>query len=257
MSDQFGGITKIQAGAYLRDKRLEKGVKDRQSGYLQREVAEAIGLPQVNTMTYYESGRIDWRKGDYAERIIEFLGITPAEALEKLGMRMLVFDQKKPDAPIIPPDARAAPMGVQIRHLGLVQAMMQISRGSLASKGVQRHRFVTCPLPAASKYNPDDLYVLDVDGDSMTCPEVQRSIPAGSSMLFHGKLEPRNGKIVAAWLPSVGRNGLGVLKVFRRKETEGVVLESYNPSGARYPAQQYPDMIVQGVCLGYWMDMPY
>lgn len=257
MSDQFNGITKIQAGAYLRDRRLEKGITDRGTGYKQREVADAIGLPQVNTMTYYESGRIDWRKGDYAQRIIEFLGVTPAEALEKLGMRMLVFDQKNPDAPIIPPDARAAPMGVQVKHLGLVQAMMQIPKGALSSKGVARHRFVTCPLPAASKYNPDDLYVLDVDGDSMTCAEVQKSIPAGSSMLFHAKLEPRNGKIVAAWLPSVGRQGLGVLKVFRRKETEGVVLESYNPSGARYPAQQYPDMIVQGVCLGYWMDMPY
>ncbi|NJK43974.1 MAG: hypothetical protein HC933_06525 [Pleurocapsa sp. SU_196_0] len=259
MSDQFGGISKIQAGRWLRDKRLQKGLTDRKKGYTQAEIAEMVGLAQVNYMTFYESGQTDWRRSEYVERFVTALAITPREALDELGMKILMLEGQNRDAPALPVDAKPAPPGVEVRHLGLVQAMMQLDKGTLRNGGVHRARRVACPLPAALKYNPDDLYVLDVNGDSMTCPDVQKTIPAGSSVLFHAKLEPRNGKIVAAWLPGIGPSagGMGVLKTFRRKETEGVVLESYNPSGARYPAQLYPDMMIQGVCLGFWLDMPY
>jgi hypothetical protein len=106
------------------------------------------------------------------------------------------------------------------------------------------------PLALALAYRPEDVYVVKVLGDSMTCAEVQHTIPEGSMVALHTKLEPRKRDIVAAWVVSLG---IDVLKIFGRGLNDEVVLESYNPAGARFPTSKY-ELVLQGVYIGHWME---
>ena len=84
----------------------------------------------------------------------------------------------------------------------------------------------------------------------MTCSEVQQTIPEGSMVALHTKLEPRKRDIVAAWVVSLG---IDVLKTYGKGLNDEVVLESYNPAGARFPTSQY-ELVLQGVYIGHWME---
>jgi SOS-response transcriptional repressor LexA len=91
--------------------------------------------------------------------------------------------------------------------------------------------------------------VVKVVGDSMTSPDVQESIPSGSFVAVHSKLEPTKRDIVAVWVTALG---IDVLKSFNTGLREEVVLESYNPLGARFASSKY-ELRLQGVYIGHWM----
>ena len=97
-------------------------------------------------------------------------------------------------------------------------------------------------------YNVADVFVVKTVGDSMTSPEVQESIPTGSLVALHAKLEPRKRDIVAVWVEDLG---FDVLKVFNLGLREEIVLESYNPLGARFASSKY-ELRLQGVYIGHW-----
>lgn len=241
-------ITKEEAGAFIREKRIQKG-------YLQSQIAELVGLPNENYMTFYERGKIDVRRSKYLPKLVAVLGITAQEMRERMGMDMLLNAESPAEEtlPLLHP-GRPTEGGILLPHLGTVQAgVPHNGEPQVASK----HKLVECPLPIARRYRPEDMFILDVNGDSMTCADVQRTIPAGASILclrYPGPKEPRPNSIVVAWIPEIGKDGIGVIKKFGKGRNDEVVLESYNPSGPRFPAQKYPGMKIQGIVLGFWVQ---
>jgi hypothetical protein len=105
------------------------------------------------------------------------------------------------------------------------------------------------PIGRKHPYNASDVFVVKVVGDSMTSPDVQESIPSGSFVAVHSKLEPTKRDIVAVWVTALG---IDVLKSFNTGLREEVVLESYNPLGARFASSKY-ELRLQGVYIGHWM----
>jgi transcriptional regulator with XRE-family HTH domain len=251
MSEQFNGISKEDAAAWIKARR-------RELGYTQAQVQDAIGLPNVNYMTLYETARHDMRKSKYFAEWLAFCRVSVEDAREKLGVTTLITNANQDSSVFTMPQGAERPDGgVLVKHLGFVQAINENIRPMIKKGGIHpKHRLVECPLPIARKYSPDQLFVLTVDGDSMTCEHVKRTIPEGTSILFlqvPGPKEPRAKSIVVTWIPELGPFGVGVLKLFKPGK-DGVVLESYNPKGARFAAKDYPGMIVQGIALGGWAE---
>jgi Peptidase S24-like len=145
-------------------------------------------------------------------------------------------------------------VGHAIRFLGEIHGAR--SRLPLRDKSLTRPQWVYPPRgilhppDRRNTYRPEDVYVVKVLGDSMTCSEVQHTIPEGSMVALHTKLEPRKRDIVAAWVVSLG---IDVLKTYGKGLNDEVVLESYNPAGARFPTSQY-ELVLQGVYIGHWME---
>jgi SOS-response transcriptional repressor LexA len=243
----FNGITAQAAGRYLKDRREAATLT-------QGQLANRVGIPNENYLGNFENGKNDWRRSKYAPALMRELGITSGEARQHLGLDMVLASATPDDhVPGRPEGSRLPDGGVLIRHFGTVQAgNFPFDSDGVVTNG---HEKVECPVVSARGFDPDDLFILDVTGDSMTCEEVKRSIPEGSSVLFHSKLEPRKGEVVVVWIPELGPKGVGVLKVFSRDKDEEIVLESYNPRGPRLPAQRYPGMRLQGVAIATWREL--
>ncbi len=131
-----------------------------------------------------------------------------------------------------------------VQHRGTVSAGLSGS----ASESLEYH-----PLPQdwLTPFDPEVVFTLDVNGDSMTSTEVSHDIQQGYRVLVHGQLQPQPGDIVVVWLP--GRE-LGVIKVWYQ-EDKHAMLESYNPQ--RPPIVLGPEEpgTLCGVVLGWWV--PY
>lgn len=102
------------------------------------------------------------------------------------------------------------------------------------------------PTWIVDRFGEDDIFALDVTGDSMTCQDVKVEIPAGSECFFHSELNPENGDIVAVWLDD---HDMGVLKVYRPQDGY-TVLESYNKQHPPIVVNQDNPGRVCGVYLG-------
>jgi hypothetical protein len=92
----FHGVSSADAGAFMRTRRLELG-------FDQIPFAGLIGMNATARMTAFERGYADWRTSKYAADILEHLKISKSEALEHLGIRILI-DYREPDQP--PPSRR-------------------------------------------------------------------------------------------------------------------------------------------------------
>jgi transcriptional regulator with XRE-family HTH domain len=242
MAEKYNGITKEQAGSFLRERRTELKLR-------QEDVADGAGIPHANTVLYYEKGKHDVRASDYLPAIIRTLNISVDEARSRLGLDALYTSRTDGDERI---GAQPIPQTLMLRNLGTVAAMHQNMQPGKNGR-VQKPILSPCPLAVAHKYSPEELFILTVSGDSMACQDVQKAIPNGAHVLFlrvPGRKEPRKKDVVVAWIPSINS---GVLKEFNKLGDE-VVLESYNPYGARFPARAYPDAIIQGISLGYWLE---
>lgn len=102
--------------------------------------------------------------------------------------------------------------------------------------------------PALEGYRDEDLVTLDVVGDSMACEDVRLTIPEGSTVYLHTRLEPQPGDIVAVWLE---RGQTGVLKVYQPSEAGHVILQSYNDHHAPIVLQSGERDYLQGVYLAH------
>lgn len=97
-------------------------------------------------------------------------------------------------------------------------------------------------------HHPDDLYALEVTGDSMVSEDARWTIPPGSIVLVHENLVPRPGNVVVAWLDD---EDLGVLKVY--KPADGMVwLLSRNPDHPAIPVSEETPASIRGVMIGHW-----
>lgn len=99
-------------------------------------------------------------------------------------------------------------------------------------------------------YKADDLYALEVTGDSMVSQDAHLTIPSGSIVVVHESLQPRAGNVVVAWLED---EDLGVLKVFRRGADDGAVwLLSHNPDHQPIRVDDETPARIRGVMIGHW-----
>jgi SOS-response transcriptional repressor LexA len=237
----FKGVDKFAAGVFLRERRMSKGRE-----WTHQRVADLTGMPNDNYMVSYEKGKVDWRKSDYVVPLMHHMSITAKEAREKLGME-IVIDHSTPDDFVPHAPGRDNLPVKRVRYGGEM-------RPGMYKRDIPATPLLEIPLELVGKYHPEELFVIRVVGDTMTCEEARRGVPEGAFVVVHSKLAPRTNDLVIAWIPSAPGfdEGLGALQVYNRKHPE-VVLESYNPRGPRFGAQTYPDMTIQGVYIGHWV----
>lgn len=101
-------------------------------------------------------------------------------------------------------------------------------------------------------YDPDDIYALQVTGDSMVSDDVRRQIAPGSIILVHQGLAPQPGQVVVAWLDEEQR---GILKVYKEREGE-TWLVSYNASHPPVRITEKTPASLRGVMIGHWAKAP-
>lgn len=101
--------------------------------------------------------------------------------------------------------------------------------------------------PALEGYAEADLVTLDVVGNSMACDDVRPTIPEGSTVYLHLRLEPQPGDIVAVW---VEREQRGILKVYGPRAGH-IILQSYNDHHTPIVLQSGDCDYLQGVYLAH------
>jgi DNA-binding transcriptional regulator YiaG/SOS-response transcriptional repressor LexA len=244
----FNGITRKQAGEALAELRLA----DRRYGppMTQAQLAELVGVngPYVSD---WERGQRDFRTSPrYIAAITREFSLDRKQALERFGIADLWDSPPANSATQVIP----AP---KVLFAGTVQAGGAHFGDDQANT---KKTLIRCPLKIVDKYPNEWLYVLEVTGSSMTCSEIragkaEHPIWPGDYVLMLSTIRsgraPRINQIVSAWLPDLGPHGTGVLKRMGKVKDE-FVLTSYSDDGPRYPAQQYPNMQIQGIFLGKW-----
>lgn len=101
-------------------------------------------------------------------------------------------------------------------------------------------------------YKPEDLYALEVTGDSMVSEEARRRVPPGSIILVHERLAPEPGQLVVVWLE---QQDIGVLKEYRQDD-DGTWLLSRNPDYAPIYVNEGNPGLMRGVMIGHWTKGP-
>ncbi len=153
--------------------------------------------------------------------LLDALQWTPNQFSEATGLEVpssLLRD-------VYPPEAKPLGEIVPIRYLGDVA-------GGLFGSGqnVDDPKLIEVPRFFIGTYNPADLFCLSVSGNSMASPDAKRSIPEGSLVLVHSKLERQSGRVVVCYLLD---EGIGVIKTWQEAE-DGTWLTSYNPDQKAY-----------------------
>lgn len=101
-------------------------------------------------------------------------------------------------------------------------------------------------------HNADDVYALEVTGDSMLADDVRHDVPPGSIVLIHERLQPIPGQIVVAWLEN---EDVGVLKVYREENGE-VWLVSHNAEHPPVKIDADTPASLRGVMIAQWKKAP-
>lgn len=101
-------------------------------------------------------------------------------------------------------------------------------------------------------YRPEDLYLLEVTGDSMVSEDARKWVPPGSIIIVHEHLQPQPGQIVVAWLED---EDMGVLKVFEERDGE-TWLMSYNASHSPIHISDETPALLRGVMVANWTRAP-
>lgn len=101
-------------------------------------------------------------------------------------------------------------------------------------------------------YKPEDLYALEVTGESMISAKARERVPPGSIILVHEKLKPEPGHLIVVWLE---QQDIGVLKEYQQDE-EGAWLLSRNPAYAPIYVDEANPGYLRGVMIGHWTKGP-
>lgn len=102
------------------------------------------------------------------------------------------------------------------------------------------------------RYRPEDLYLLEVTGDSMLSENARQYVPAGSIIIVHEHLQPMPGQVVVAWLQ---REDMGVLKVYEEKDGD-TWLMSYNAKHPPIHVSEDEPAMLRGVMVANWTRAP-
>lgn len=198
------------------------------------DIIQSARIKQLRTLAYL----LDWGQYDFERRVGVNIGRVPR--LDD-DMKGTIFDES-------PKVGRKLHEGVFVRHGGTVGA--GLSNIVSADDDIV---WVEIPRNIARNYNREDLFVLDVEGDSMVSEDVKATIPPGASVVFHRTLEPKPGQAVVCWLES---REIGVLKVARKEEGH-TVLYSHNNEHEPIIVNKDNPAIWQGTVVGWWVPDPF
>lgn len=209
-------------------------------GITQRQIGDIFNIEQATVSSYEVNSRKLKKAGlDFSNKFFRAYGFSESEAVELT--RELFDEELKQFIPEIPPNASLATAdGPTAMHYGPVSA------------GIKGHSKQLKPYPTlipgwlARKYDSADIFVVTVEGDSMTCDDIRKSIPEGTEVYFHKKLTPHVGEVVAVWLED---RDFGVIKIYK-PERETSVLQSYNFKHPPILIDESNPAIIQGVYVG-------
>ena len=183
---------------------------------------------------------LEWGQYDFERNVGVSIGRVPRLDDDFKGT---IFDES-------PKVGRKLAHGVSVRHLGTVNAGL---KGLRSAEGDEV--WVEIPRSIARSYAREDMFVLDVEGDSMTSADARRSIPEGASVVFHRTLQPKPGQVIVSWLE---RQDKGVLKVAKKDDDDGyVLLESYNMKHEPITVNKDNPAHWQGTVIGWWVPDPF
>lgn len=138
--------------------------------------------------------------------------------------------------------------GERVRYLGVISAGM-LGANEVLDNG---HATVSVPDAIADKYRLEDVFAVNVVGDSMLDEDARRSIPPGSLVYFHSRLAPEAGEIVCVYLREHDQT---VIKQWR-PQIGYAVLASSNREHAPIIVQDADEGILQGVYLTHVPETP-
>jgi SOS-response transcriptional repressor LexA len=133
---------------------------------------------------------------------------------------------------------------VRVRHLGEVNAGLR-SHGAYGDE-MERREVLADYLDGS---NPENCFLLDVTGHSMTCEDIRKSIPAGSTLIVDPTLRPEHGDPVVCELEVAGERR-GVVKTFR-PTGRGIVLDSYNQEHSPILLTDEMECVIRGVVVNW------
>lgn len=138
--------------------------------------------------------------------------------------------------------------GERVRFLG------KVSAGKLGVSYAEdgAPRTVNVPDAIVARYRLEDVFAVNVDGESMIDRDARDSIPPGSLVYFHCRLQPDPGEIVCVYLAEHDHT---VIK--RWKPRVGyTILESSNPEHKPIIVQNDDEAVLQGVYLTHIPETP-
>lgn len=109
--------------------------------------------------------------------------------------------------------------GPKVRHFGPVNAGL-----SLTELSKEEVELLSVPDWIADRYDLDQVFSMDIVGNSMACEDVHKSIPEGSRVYFLEGVQPNPGETVCARLFD---ENLHVIKIYKPQQGYAI-LESYN-----------------------------
>lgn len=235
VSTKGKGVKPVNTDTVTLGKFLRGYLKRR--GYTQAKLAETLGV-DASYISQMVNGKVSWTASGYFSEIVKTLNISAEEVKEIKPDAFIDFveptELEREYAP------RAVEMTRLIRHCGSVGAGLWLVGAS------EYPDFRAFPrIPGLESYADDELFALDVIGDSMTCEATQKTISEGSLAIFLASSDAQMGDIVAVWLE---RQQRGVLKIYD-KQGGHIVLRSYN--NAHKPIILEPDepATIQGIYL--------
>jgi SOS-response transcriptional repressor LexA len=208
-------------GKFLEDHR--KGLKDTPRYFSQEDVANDLQISQAY-VSRLENGGLDrtipkWpaERQYLLLRVYKFTEREIGEIAHKFHLDRLIeylhLIRRQPSTHL------GVAEGPRVRYMGLVSA------GAFGdSYQSEDATLVSVPDWIAERYDLEDIFAVDVTGESMTCDQAKRTIPEGSRVYFHAKLRPEVGEIVCCRL--LDRDN-SVIKVFKPSGAY-TTLESYN-----------------------------
>lgn len=226
---------------YLKERREErKGSLNRGARLEQADIAKAIGQSQ-SQVSKFERGLIDVysANADWLYGLMVAYGLTRAEidrAIEDFELRKVREYLVRKDRML------STKEGPKVQHLGIVNAGM-IGVSEFDTTG----RAVTVPDEIAAKYDLSDVFAVDVTGDSMVSDDVRESIPAGSRVFFHHRLNPTAGEVVCVYLVDDDHS---VIKKYEPNR-DFVLLRSHNDKHEPIVLRPGTEVILQGVYLAH------
>lgn len=230
---------------YLR--RFREDTKGTENELMQADIALAIGKSQ-SLLSKIERGLADltkWKPSELYELLLAYRQ-TPAHMLRlanRFGLRKLTTYIEERNRML------GVGEGARVRYLGVISAGML---GASEVMDVSQQATVSAPDAIADKYRLEDVFAVNVVGDSMLDQEARDSIPPGSLVFFHSRLSPEVGEIVCVYLP---RPDQTVIK--RWHPGHGyAVLTSHNPHHEPIVVTSEDEAILQGVYLTHIPETP-
>lgn len=227
--------------ATVREERPDKPTQSAIAQKLKDQFGPEIKISQ-SRLSEMEHGRASFRSLFIAPQhriaALRLYGVKDSD-IRKLDERfdLAVGPYLAPQTPL------GEPATAKLDHVGTVSAGMG-SSGVLVSK----ERISAPSWVAEHGLDPDNIFVAEVDGDSMTCEIVAKTIPQGARAYFHRpneKMQPRPGSIVYVYLQA---EDAAVLKVYQPGE-QFTVLTSHNKSSPPIVVDESNPGIVQGIYL--------